>query len=190
MGDLAFLCSCDTTLEGLRLWAHECSPGIPRNFEDQETVEFADVLGAIAEDLHLTRCDQVCFTGTEGDQAEQHDQGTTDEVLGNQDLEQRKDVLEEADREAGLLEQIPLLGHPESEKRTSCILASSSSPSSRCNQTITSKLATSKSRSSRADATCCPCSTRLYQRCRDLSMSGMRQHKAETSNTQSITTST
>ena len=79
--------------------------------DDLETVEFADVLGAIAEYQHLTRCAQVCFTGTEADQAEQH--GTIDE-LGDQDLEQGGDALEEADREADLLEQMPL--HPESEK--------------------------------------------------------------------------
>ena len=89
-GDLAFFCNCATTLEGERLWAHERTPGIPRNVEVLETVEFADVFGAIAEDFHLTRCAQVCFTGTEEDQAAQHDQGTIDEVLGNQDLAQGK----------------------------------------------------------------------------------------------------
>ena len=86
-GDLGFFYSCTTTLENLRLWAHERTPGIPRNVDDLETVEFADVLGAIAEDQHLTRCTQVCFTGTEKDLAEQHDQGTIYEVLGNQDME-------------------------------------------------------------------------------------------------------
>ena len=53
-----------------------------------ETVEFADVLGTIAEDFHLARCAQVCFTGTEEDQAERHDHGTIDEVLGDQDMEE------------------------------------------------------------------------------------------------------
>ena len=72
-----------------------------------------NVLGTIAEDIHLTRCAQVCFTGTEDDQDEQHDQGTIDEVLGDQDTERGEDVLEEADRKAGALEQIPHLGHPE-----------------------------------------------------------------------------
>ena len=65
------------TLKNLRLWPHERTPGIPRNVDDLETVEFADVLDAIAEDQHLIRCAQVCFTGSEEDQAEQHDQGTT-----------------------------------------------------------------------------------------------------------------
>ena len=115
-GNLAFFCNCATILESLRLWAHERTPSIPRRVEDLEIVKLADVLGAIAEDHHLTRCAQVCFTGTEEDQAEQHDQGTIDEVLADQDMEERTDVLEEADREADLLEQIPLLGHPESEK--------------------------------------------------------------------------
>ena len=64
-GDLAFFCNCPATLESWRLWAHERTPSIPRNVEDLETVEFADVLGAIAEDHHLTRCAQVCFTGTQ-----------------------------------------------------------------------------------------------------------------------------
>ena len=80
--DLAFFCNCLVTLENLRLWAHERTPGIPRNVEALETVEFVDVLDAIAEDQHLTRCAQVCFTGTEEDQAEQRDQGTIDEILG------------------------------------------------------------------------------------------------------------
>ena len=82
-GDLAFFRNCPTTLENLRLWAHKLTPGIPRNVDDLETVEFADVLGAIAEDQHLTRCAQVCFAGTDEDHAEQHDQGTIDEVLGD-----------------------------------------------------------------------------------------------------------
>ena len=38
-------------------------------------------LGAIAEDQHLTRCAQLCFTGAEEDQAEQHNHGRIDEVL-------------------------------------------------------------------------------------------------------------
>ena len=115
-GDLAFFCTCPAPVKSLRLWAHVRTPGIPRNVEYLETVEFADVFGAIAEDYHLTRCAQVCFTGTEEDQAERHDHGTIDEVLGDQDVEEGGDVLDEADREADLLEQIPLLGHPESEK--------------------------------------------------------------------------
>ena len=77
------------TLESLRLWAFERTLGIPRHVEDLETVEFAGVLGAIAEDQHMTRCAQVCFTGTEEDQAEQCDHGTIDEVLGYEDMEER-----------------------------------------------------------------------------------------------------
>ena len=64
--------------------------------DDLETIEFADLLGTIAED--------------------QHDQGTIDEVLEDQDVEEGGDALEEADGEVALLEQMPLLGHPESEK--------------------------------------------------------------------------
>ena len=52
------------TLENLRLWAHERTPGIPRHVDDLETIEFADVLGAIAEDQH---------SGMEEDQAERRD---------------------------------------------------------------------------------------------------------------------
>ena len=83
--------------------------------EDLETVEFGDTLGAIA-DQNLTRCSPVCFTGTEEDRAEQHDQGTIDEVLEDQDKREEGDTLEEANREADLLKQIPSPGHPESEK--------------------------------------------------------------------------
>ena len=66
------------------------------------TVEFADVLGAIAQDFHLTRCAQVCFTGTEEDQAERHDHGPIDEVFGDQDMDEGGDVLDDADREGDL----------------------------------------------------------------------------------------
>ena len=112
-GDLDFLCTCSVTPEHLRRLTHERTPGIPRNLDDLKTNEFADVLGRIDEDLHLTRCAQVRFTGTEDDQAEHHDHGTIDEVLGDPDMERGGDAPEEADREADPPEQIPLLGHPE-----------------------------------------------------------------------------
>ena len=86
--------------------------------DDLETIGLADVFGTIAEDLHSTRCAQVCFTGTEDDQAEQHDHGTIGEVLGDPDMEREGDAPEEADREADPPEQIPLLGHPESRPCT------------------------------------------------------------------------
>ena len=117
--------------------------------------------------------------------AEQHDHGTIDEVLGDQDMQEEGDVLDEAVREADLLEQIPLPGHRIRE-RTSSNLASSSSPCPRCDQTTTLKLAASTERSTRADVTCCPSPTRLYQCCQDLRMPGMRQQEAETSNTQNF----
>ena len=69
-----------------------------RNVDDLETNEFADVLGAIAEDQHLTRCAQVRFTSTEEDQAKQHNHGTIDKDLGDQDMERGGDVLEETDQ--------------------------------------------------------------------------------------------
>ena len=64
-GDLAFFCGCPAKLESFGHWAHERTPGIPRNVEDPETVEFADVLGAMADDHDLTRRAQFCFTSTE-----------------------------------------------------------------------------------------------------------------------------
>ena len=161
-GDFAFSCNCTVSLGSLRLWAHEHTPGIPRDVEDLETVEFADVLSAIAEDQHLTQCADVCFTGTEEDQAEQRDQGTTDEVLGDQDME-GGDALHEDDREAGLLEQMPPLGHLVREKNVQhpgfvflAVLASRSGDYNR-------NLRHLPKEETRADVTCCPSSTRLHQ---------------------------
>ena len=59
---------------------------------------------------------KACFAGTEESQAERHDQGTIDEVQEDQDVEEGGDAMEEANREAYLLEQIPIPGRPESEK--------------------------------------------------------------------------
>ena len=73
-------------------------PDIPRNVDDLETM-----------------CSGM-FTGTEEDQAEQHDHGTIDEVQVDQDMEQGGVAREEADREADLLDPMPLPCHPESEK--------------------------------------------------------------------------
>ena len=36
-GDVAFFYNCPATLEGLRLWAHERTFGIPRSVEDLGT---------------------------------------------------------------------------------------------------------------------------------------------------------
>ena len=147
-GDLAFFCNCPVTLENLRPRANERIPG------------------TLTGDLHSQRCAQVCFTGTEEDQAEQHDHETVDEVLEDQVMEQGGDALEEADREADLLEQIPLLGRK--ERLASCLRLSR-----RACQTVTPKLATSTGRNTCADVTCCPSFTRLYRCRQDLSMSGM-----------------
>ena len=53
--------------------AHERTLAIPCNAEDLETVEITDMIGAIAEDQHVTQCAQVCSTSAEEDRAEQHD---------------------------------------------------------------------------------------------------------------------
>ena len=109
----------------LRQHRNTCVPGhtnvllVSKNLDDLEVNEFADVLGEIAEDFHLTQCAQVRSTGTEDDQTEQHDHGTIDEeVLGNPDMERGGDAPEEADREADPPEQIPQLGDPESRPCT------------------------------------------------------------------------
>ena len=59
------------------------------------------------------------FKGTEDDQDERHDQGTINKVLGDTDTERGGDAPEEADRGAGLPEQIPLPSHPEFRPETS-----------------------------------------------------------------------
>ena len=64
-GNLAFFCISPTTLEILRLWAHERTLRVPRNVDDLETIDFAEKLGTIAEDQHLTRCVQACLAGAE-----------------------------------------------------------------------------------------------------------------------------
>ena len=59
-GDPDFLCYCSATSEHLRPWTQERILGIARNLDDPDTDEFANVLGTIAEDVHLIQCDQIC----------------------------------------------------------------------------------------------------------------------------------
>ena len=113
-GDLDFFSSCPATPKYQRPRTHELSTGIPQNMDDSEENEFTDVVCVIAEDLHLTHCAQACCTGTEEDQAEQHDYGTIGKVLGDPHTERGGDAPEEADREADPPEQMPLPGFPES----------------------------------------------------------------------------
>ena len=105
-GDLHFFSKCPATPKYQRPRTHERTTGISQNLDDSEANKFPDVVGVIAEDPLLTRCARVCFTSTEDDQAEQHDHGTIDEVLGDSDIERGGDDPE------------PLLGHPESRPRT------------------------------------------------------------------------
>ena len=107
-----------TTPEHPRPRTHERTTGIPQILDDLEANEFADVVDVIAEDPHLTQCAQVWSTCKEDDQAEQHDHGTIDEVPGDPYMERGEDTPEEADREVDLLEQILLLGQPESRPCT------------------------------------------------------------------------
>ena len=113
-GDLDFFSNCLATPKYQRPRTHERTTGIPQNLDDSRANEFTDVVGVIAEDLHLTQCAQVCSTGTEEDQTEQHDHGTISEVLGDSHMERGGGAPEEADREADPLEQTPLPGYPES----------------------------------------------------------------------------
>ena len=166
------------------------TPGIPRNVGDLETVEFMDVLGAIAEDQHLTRYAQVCFTVTEEDQAEQHDHGTIHEVLGDQDTERGGDAPEEADREAELLEQVPLPGHPESEKER---LASWLCFPRRARLAIRRSHRNLRHPPKEAlvqIVTCCPSSTRQYQCAKTVRCQGCDNTKPRPQTLTSVSTST
>ena len=80
-------------------------------------------------------------------------------------MEGGEDALEEADREADLLERMPLPGHPQSEKERPASWLRLPRRARR-NQTVTSKSATLTERSTRANKT-------KYQCFEDISMSGL-----------------
>ena len=123
------------TLESLRLWAHERTPGIPRNVDDLETVEFADVLGAIAED-------PKSWEIKTWNEEEMSSKKLTEKMIySNKCL-------------------FPVTQSPRKNVY----------PSSRCNQTVTSKLATSTERSTYTDVTYYPNCTKLHQHHKNFSM--------------------
>ena len=183
--DLAFFCNCPVTLEKLRLWAHERSPGIPRDVGDLETIEFADVLGATAENQHLTRVSQVQkSTRLNSVIRERLTKFSEIKTWKKEEMPWKK-----------LTEKLICLNR--------CLFLVTQSPRKNAwhpGFAFLAELALQSGgyietcdideRSTRADVTCCPSSTRLYQCRKHFSMSEMRQRKAETSNTQSVTTST
>ena len=157
-------------------------------------------LGAIAEDNHLTRCAQVCFTASEEDRAEQHDRGAIDEVLEDQDMQEGRDVLDEAHGDADLLEQMPLLvylepilllGHAESEKERQASWSRLHSPCPCCDQATSPKLAACTSTS-----TWCRCYVLsefhkiIVNAAKSFQCQGFENTKPRPQTTQSVTTST
>ena len=104
-------------------------------------------------------------------------------------MDEGGNALEETDREADLLEQVPLPGHPEAEKER---LTSWLRLPRRARVAIGRLHRNLRHRPKEAlvQMLCCPSSTRLYQCRQDFSMLGVRQREAETANTQSVTTTT
>ena len=92
---------------------HDRTFGIPRNVDDSQSVDFAGIIGSIAEDRHLTHCAHVCFAGTEEDQTEPHDEGRLTTSWEITDTDEVTDTTVAVDEEAELLEQMPPHGHPE-----------------------------------------------------------------------------
>ena len=133
-GDIDFFSNCPATAKHQLPRTHERTFGIPQNLDDLEANEFADVVGVIAEDLHLTLCAQVCSTGTEDDQAAQHDYGTIDEVLGDPDMEheemlRKTEKLTHLNRDLFLVTQSPDLIRSITKWKSMCSGSSTQSPS-------------------------------------------------------------
>ena len=116
-GDLAFYCSDKDVADQLANWADKKDNGNPRCVEDLEETEFADVIREIAEELHLDKSMHQAFVGTEESAAEPISI-PIDSV--EDDVEIEIDSTNITDKEADLLDAMPLPGYPKSgqERRT------------------------------------------------------------------------
>ena len=56
--------------EELLEWSRCRENGNPRSVEDLDEIQFADIIGSIAESHHLDRCVDAAFVGTEEIEAE------------------------------------------------------------------------------------------------------------------------
>ena len=114
-GDLAFYCNDLHIAQQLKDWAHEKEGGVPKCVEDLEEVEFADMLGGIAEEHHLDNSMHDAFVGAEEDREEAGGRNPIDSATNEEDMMLELDPIEEYDNEQDMLEKIPLPGNPRNE---------------------------------------------------------------------------
>ncbi len=115
-GDLAFHCSDTNVAKRLVSWAHSREHGNPRCEEDLGEIEFVDLLRDIAEEKHLDLCVDVAFAGTEEAAEEADASDAIDAVVAEEDRGDDSDAIRETDAEAELLDAMPLLGMPKTER--------------------------------------------------------------------------
>ena len=93
-------------------WSRRRENGNPRCVEDLDEVQFADIMGSIAETHHLDRVVDTAFVGTEEADAERVPIDAIDEEKDRA----MQDNADAYDDEQDLLERIPLPGDPTSER--------------------------------------------------------------------------
>ena len=69
----------------------------------------------------------MCLVGSEEAQSEPHQQGTIDDILEDQDIDEFPDADETADEEGELLEQVRHARYPVTERGTIDLLAPTTS---------------------------------------------------------------
>ena len=111
-GDLAFRCDDPTVTKELLEWSRRRENGNPRCVEDLDEVQFADIIGSIAETHHLDRVVDTAFVGTEEADAER----IPIDAIEEEKDRAMQDNAEAYDDEQDLLERIPLPGDPTGER--------------------------------------------------------------------------
>ena len=109
---MAFRCDDPTVTKELLEWSRRRENGNPRCVEDLDEVQFADIIGSIAESHHLDRVVDTAFVGTEEADAERVPIDAIDEEKDRA----MQDNTEAYDDEQDLLERIPLPGDPTAEQ--------------------------------------------------------------------------
>ena len=116
-GDIAYVSNDDYVKEEIQRWINDTGESEPPiSVEDLWQPDFGDLIAGIAEEHHINKLVDTAFVGTEEYRSETEDNSIDAIECPRDERETGLDDYEEIDKEADMLDNMPLPGDPEFEK--------------------------------------------------------------------------